>query len=162
MAQTAAGLAEISVLAVVATYGDLHDCLRRRAIDLNLTRECINDLTLLADGYVSKVLAPSMVRRMGSVSMVPILTALRLRLLIVEDPDTMLPRIADQTKREARNVHQQAPVTGAPVAKFVNAAAMARRGARALNASLTAAERKASASKAARARWNRKSAPKGI
>jgi hypothetical protein len=76
-------------IAIVRSYGDLHKALRLRADELGTTREAIDELTGLQNGYAAKLLAPVPIKSLGPQSLGPMLAVLGLKLLVVEDPDTI-------------------------------------------------------------------------
>jgi hypothetical protein len=75
--------------AIVRSYQDLHVALRERADELELSREMLDKRTGLADGACGQILAPTPMKRLGAVSMGPMLGALGLALAVVEDPEAV-------------------------------------------------------------------------
>lgn len=88
-------------LAEIRSYGDLLAALRARADDLGVTREGLDAVTGLQNGYAGKLLAPVPIKSLGAVSMGPMLTAMGCMLILVEDAET-LGRI---TSRVAKRVN---------------------------------------------------------
>jgi hypothetical protein len=78
--------APMSDLGTISSYDDLHAALRRRADELKLSRRTIDDLAGLADGYVEKLLGPRQVKKFSVRSLGAILSALGVKLVLVEDP----------------------------------------------------------------------------
>lgn len=76
-------------LAIVRDYDDLHAVLRARADELNVSRLTIDHVAGLQDGYTAKLLAPVPLKRVGAISMGPLLAALGLALVVVEDPEAL-------------------------------------------------------------------------
>jgi hypothetical protein len=70
-------------------YDAFHAALRRRADDLKLARIVLDELAGLPTGYVGKLLGLGKVRGVGRISMGPLLQALGLKLVIVEDPEAL-------------------------------------------------------------------------
>jgi len=78
------------LLGEARTYRDLHALLRARTDELRLSFETIDEhMKTLPDGYASKLLAPVPIRGLSQVSMGPILAALCVRLLVVEDCEAL-------------------------------------------------------------------------
>jgi len=79
----------MNILAEIRTYAQLVEALRRRSAALGLSREALDAAAPLQPGYAGKLLAPVPVRSLGSLTMGPVLMALGVRLLLVEDPETI-------------------------------------------------------------------------
>jgi hypothetical protein len=58
-----------TALAEVRTWSDLHDVLRRRAESLDISRETLDHVAGLQNGYSAKLLAPTPIRRLGRISL---------------------------------------------------------------------------------------------
>jgi len=78
-----------SVLGEVHSYSDLHGILRRRAEQLELSRECIDFYSGLQPGYSSKLLSPNPTKRIGPLALTLLLPTLGAKLLVVEDPEAL-------------------------------------------------------------------------
>ena len=82
-------------LAEVRTYDDLLIALRARANRLELAGETIDNLSGLPERYSAKILSAfshkrgKQVRRIGMLSLGPILGALGLKLIVAEDPEAL-------------------------------------------------------------------------
>jgi hypothetical protein len=63
-------------LATVRDYAQLHTALRLRADELKTTREAIDDLAGLQNGYAAKLLAPVPIKSLGRESLGPMLAVL--------------------------------------------------------------------------------------
>lgn len=85
------------ILAEVADYSEFLDALRHRACELKLTRERIDAISGLPDGYTSKVLCVPPMRSLGCTSFGPTLEALAVTLVLVENPEA-LARYSKQFK----------------------------------------------------------------
>jgi hypothetical protein len=70
---------------IVNDYDGLIEICRQRAEELAISREGIDDLSGLADGLAGKLLGKRRRKNMGPTSLGPMLQALGLRLLIIED-----------------------------------------------------------------------------
>lgn len=90
-------------LATVRDYDGLHAALRNRASELQVTREAIDAVSGLQDGYAAKLLAPVPIRMANKESLGPLLAALGLVLIVAEDAETL----AKITKRMAKRRHAE-------------------------------------------------------
>ena len=73
-------------LVEVREYSDLHRAMRARAEQLNISRLSIDDIAGMPEGYAAKVLAPAPMKCAGHKALLPLLGALALKLVILEDP----------------------------------------------------------------------------
>jgi hypothetical protein len=74
-------------------YADFHRALRARAEQVGASREVLDEESGLADGYCAKILAP--VPMKGAISLTalePMLTALRLKIVLVDDHEAIAKR----------------------------------------------------------------------
>jgi hypothetical protein len=78
-----------SRIALVRNYDGLVEALRKRADELQVSRLQIDAMSGLPDGYAAKILAPVQVRALGRISLGPMLQAMGLALLVVEDVETL-------------------------------------------------------------------------
>lgn len=92
----------MSPLAEIRNYDELNAALRKRADDLNVSRETIDAVSGLQSGYAAKLLAPVPIRTLSRMSLGAMLGALGLKLLVVEDLDTVrrIERRLVQRKRD--------------------------------------------------------------
>jgi hypothetical protein len=160
-------------------YASLRDGLRARARGLGISRESIDYIARLPSGYAGKLLGEKATRAFGIRSLGPILKTLGLRIALIDDPEGMArtARLMFGRKRSEPQAvegerHWRNPPKRKPAAKPMRGGAHAKgngkkarpvtvselgqRGARALNASLSPAERTAAAQRAARARWQKR------
>ena len=70
---------------IVNDYQGLIEICRQRAEELAISREGIDDLTGLADGYTGKLLGKRLRKTLGPLSLGPMLNVLGLKMLIIED-----------------------------------------------------------------------------
>jgi hypothetical protein len=91
-------------LGIAKSYDDLHKILRERADELQVPREGLAEAAKLSDRYVAKLLAPIPIRHLGPNSLGPLLAALGLKLIVVEDVET-LERIAKRITRRQLKVN---------------------------------------------------------
>jgi hypothetical protein len=99
-------LSETRHLARIEDYDGLIGALCARANELNVSRETIGDLSGLASGYVGKLLGPRSIRRIGMQSLGPLLGALGVRLVMVEDSAALRkirPRLTKRDEAQVRN-----------------------------------------------------------
>ncbi|THD46585.1 MAG: hypothetical protein E8A46_26375 [Bradyrhizobium sp.] len=71
--------------AEITNYDDLIIVLRARADELQVSRETIDFISGLPSGYAGKLLSLRHVRRIGLQSLGPLLTALGIKLIAVDD-----------------------------------------------------------------------------
>lgn len=149
-------------LATVRDYDGLHAAFRSRASELQVTREAIDAVSGLQEGYAAKLLAPVPIRMAAKESLGPLLAALGLVLIVAEDAETLAKitkRMAKRRKKErvgtdagttmlAQRRHKRRrflPFKEAPeFAKIARAQQLLRQNPR---------QRQSIAKKAARARW---------
>jgi hypothetical protein len=80
---------EPRVLAEVRSYSELHAALRARSDALSISRQTLDDLTGLQDGYCAKLLAPTQIKNLGPQSLGPLLCVLGVKLIMVEDAEML-------------------------------------------------------------------------
>jgi hypothetical protein len=78
-----------NALAVVHDYTELRSALRQRAEALDISWIEIDRISGISSGYSGAVLSETARKRIGLVNLGPILAALGLQLLVVENPDAM-------------------------------------------------------------------------
>jgi hypothetical protein len=99
---TADAMLSFRLLAIVRSYGDLHSACRGRADALAVTFEQLDAICGLPDRYVGKLLGPGQVRRFGPISLGPLLSALGMFLIAVEDPYALEKYQARRSRRRFR------------------------------------------------------------
>lgn len=93
------------ILAEARNYTEFMGALRARADQLQVARTGIDDLMkTLPDGYASKLLSAVPVKNLGPISMGPLLGALGLKVLVVEDVEAMAQITRKMVKRNASQV----------------------------------------------------------
>lgn len=90
-------------IAIVRDYAGLLGALRARADELGVTREALDAVTGLQGGYAGKLLAPVPIKHLGHTSLGPMLAAMGLMLIVVEDVET-LTRITKRMEKRQRPV----------------------------------------------------------
>jgi hypothetical protein len=98
-------------LAVVCDYAQLHAALRRPAEEIGISRVEIDRLAGLADGHASKLLSPVPIKKLGHISLGPILSVLGLKIALIEDPEAVARTIRMAEPRQECHV-------GDPARKF--------------------------------------------
>ena len=93
------------VLAEATDYASLLDAFRARAAELGITRLENDQIGGLTSGHASKLLAPTPIKNVGSVSLGPLLGALALKLVVVED-EAMLARITGRIRHTGPHAGQ--------------------------------------------------------
>jgi hypothetical protein len=134
---------------VVTDYISLHAALRERANQLNISRTTLDGLAGIPDGYASKLLALKPVKIIGPKSLGPVLGALGVRLLLIEDEEAVR-RLKHRWKPRKANAVRH---TFDPVTDFLRRIAILGGQARARLCSPD--ERVKIARRAAKARWRK-------
>lgn len=88
---------------VCADYADFISGLRDRAVEMKISREDIDEVAGLCDGYAGKLLSTQPRKILGPISMGPTLGALGLRLMLVEDTAAAARTIARRVPVDASN-----------------------------------------------------------
>lgn len=92
-------MTEPRVLGSVASYADLHELMRARADELEISRQAIDQLARLQPGYAGKLLSPRPMRRLTDETLGFVLPALGMRLVLVEDLESLEQIKARASKR---------------------------------------------------------------
>lgn len=140
-------------LAEVRSYDELHAALRARAHSLNVSRESIDAVAGLQSGYAAKLLCDPPLKKLGMDSLGPMLGALGLKMIVVEDADAMARFTSRASKREFA-----VPVQSPAVHYRISLRTLKRNGRKGgMNSRKFVGKRKARqlARKAARARWHK-------
>jgi hypothetical protein len=91
----------MNILGYVTSYDDLHQILRRRAEELDISREVIDEYAGLQPGYSGKLLAPRASKHLGKTTFPLLLPALAVRLVAISDEDA-LARLKSSSKVQRR------------------------------------------------------------
>ena len=139
------------VLGEFVEYSDFVQAIRNRVADLAIHGTRFDALAGWPEGYLSKLTAQRPVRRIGLNSMGPLLSAMGVKLQMVEDPrgTERLRRLQPRNPSYVRAMPANACIVLTP--KIL--ARIRRLGGRARMAQLTAKQRSKLARKAALARW---------
>ena len=100
-------------LATVRSYDELLAALRARALELGATRKQIGFVAGLPDGYAATLLAPGPAKSLGRTSFGPMLGALGLALVVIEDAEALARvrhRLGNGQKSYMLNGGKNAPV----------------------------------------------------
>jgi hypothetical protein len=162
-------MSEPRQIAIVRTYAQLIEVLRQRSDELGLKRAALDELALAGDGHFSRLLAPTHIKHLGPKSFEAALAVLGVALIAVEDlelVERMRRRAAKYDIDITRNAvcakngtmranHMRAKDKGGN--PYLQDPEYAREFGRIMGLrsrlKLTPAQRRRSASKAARARW---------
>jgi hypothetical protein len=141
-------------------YDGLHRILRDRAEELNVSRCTLDTISGLTWGHSSKLLSPKPLKKLGAVSLGLMLQSLGLKLVVVEDAESLRRISAKLVPREIP-VAIQAVNVGRGKRRLVSLRHLrkiASAGGRARMEKLTPKQRSAHARAAVMARWARKAA----
>lgn len=144
-------------IAVVRSYDELIAALRARASELAISRETIDAVSGLQSGYSGKLLAAVPIKGLGKTSLGPMLGALGLSLVVVEDLE-MLARVrARLTESKSANAMLAARMHEVIVTKITRKKLLklAKKGGVARANKLSKRRLRSIAKKAARARWHK-------
>lgn len=172
--QTPSGGAKLNLatsprqLAVATTHAEVVAALRARAEQLQWSRQALDGIAGLTDGYAAKMLAPVPIKGLGPQTLGPILGAMGLVIIVAEDPkllaaarriaeakgwgerdssqarDGHLPTNCVPTKGRRGNPMLQDPVLAVEFNRRMRARATAK---------MTKAQRSKAARHASRCRW---------
>ena len=135
-------------------YDDLRAALRQRAEELNISRMGIDRVSGLPNGYSAAVLSETANKRLGAKTIGPLLAALGLKLVVVEDAEAMARYTARAEQRWPNMAHAgRLSRNAVNRAKLLIFAELGRRGGIAVRATKTKAERGEWARQAAAKRW---------
>lgn len=142
-------------LAVIRTYKELHAAIRARAESLKVSRDTLDERTGLQTGYSAKLLGPVPIKNFGATSLGPMLAALGVALVLIEDPETFARITAKMPKRDESRAHASHDML--PVRRQRNRALFNSDASKVMNARrhllLTPNQRRRIAKAAAHARW---------
>ena len=94
-------MSQSRIVGIAREPAELRRLLRDRAEQLNISRETIDDLACLPDGYSAKLLCEPPVKEIGPKSLWPMLDALGLAFIAVVDERRMI-RVTKRPKRKFR------------------------------------------------------------
>jgi hypothetical protein len=146
-------MADARIVGEFVEYSDFVQAIRNRVAEFGIHGTRFDSLAGWAEGYLSKLTSQRPVRRIGLQSMGPLLSAIGVKLQMVEDPrgTERLRRLQPRNPSYVRTMPTAASIifTGKMLARI------RRLGGQARMAQLTAKERSALARKAALARWRK-------
>jgi hypothetical protein len=90
-------------LAEATDYHELIAAFRNRAAELQVSGETIDEVAGLPCRYAAKLLGPNAVRRVGAISLGPLLGALGIKLVVVED-ENALRQLGSRLKKRNSNL----------------------------------------------------------
>jgi hypothetical protein len=91
-------------IATVRDYNELHAALRARADALSVSRGATDDVSGLPSGYSGKLLGPKPLKLFGVKSLGAILTVLGLKMVLVDDEESLRKYTARLSKRHDASV----------------------------------------------------------
>ena len=100
---------ETTAIAAVRSIDDLRALLRDRIASLGITFETTDTIAGLPAGYTAKLLAPTPLRRLGTISIDALLGATGLKLLAVEDAEALARVKGRYVQRQRRLVQRAGP-----------------------------------------------------
>jgi hypothetical protein len=103
------------VLGTATDYGTLIGLLRARADELAVSRQCLDHVSGLQDGYSAKLLSAIPKKALGRTSLCLLLSALAVKLAVVEDSDQLAAISGRLEKRDEKSIHTPPPrLSGLP------------------------------------------------
>jgi hypothetical protein len=140
------------IIADVSSYEQMVDALRQRVNELQINGERFDEYAGLPRGYLSKLVGANPVRRIGMVSFEPVLGALGLRCLFVED-EAATQRLRKRLPPRNSSFVRSGVTHIALTTRFMQK--IGRLGAQARVDNSTEAQRRKWARQAAMARWRK-------
>jgi hypothetical protein len=139
------------VVGAIHDYGELIDIMRVRAQErrIAITSPRVAKMAGLPDYYIAKLLSVHPVRRVGMISLGPLLSVLGVRLLMVEDEEAMQKYSGKLDQRVEHAVHDGAAIRFSFSRRFMRKIGL--KGAEVRWSRVR--QRSAAASRAAKARW---------
>jgi hypothetical protein len=95
----------VAILAEIHSVRDLQAVLRQRAEELDVSRETLDSISGLQNGYSAKLLTEPPIRGLGEVSYSALAGALAVRIVVVEDCEALerlRPRLIKRVPRGKR------------------------------------------------------------
>ena len=143
-------------LGEICDYDGLIAAIRARMRELGVTNETIDSITGLQSGYVGKLLAPSRIKNLGSMSFGVMLQSLGMKLIAVEDKKTSeIMRSRWTQRKKAHPIFLHAIARMPPRATWLFTSRSGRKAAKARAEKLSPAERSAIGLHAITVRWQR-------
>jgi hypothetical protein len=149
---------QIRQLGVARSYDELHQILRARKDELNVSCITLDEAAGFTPGHASKLLAPRPLKRLGPLTLGLMLQALGLQLIVVEDAEALKRIRPKLVPREVKVPmlayswgHQLGTSRRVVSKRFIRR--LARKGGKARAQRLTPVQRSRIAKDAARARW---------
>lgn len=95
------GEAQPRILGPVACYADLHELMRRRADELEITRASLDRLACLPAGYAAKLLSPKPMKKLSDETLGFAMPALGMKLVAIEDLEAIATLRAKVDRRKS-------------------------------------------------------------
>jgi hypothetical protein len=142
-----------SPIAICRTGEDLHRALRARAEALQIARDRLDEIAGLPSGYSSKLLSFPPIKNLGPVSAFPMIGALGMAVVLIEDAQAMLRVLRSPRRTESHVRNGESHWRKQRTAALAHLARCGRLGGIARAKALTAGQRSESARNASLARW---------
>ncbi len=94
----------VRVLGSVACYEDLHQLMRARADELEITRDALDKLARLPERFSAKLLAPKPMRKLSDETLGFVMPALGMKLIAIEDLEAIEMMRARSERRKSVTV----------------------------------------------------------
>jgi hypothetical protein len=101
-----------AVARMISSYDDLVSAFRERVDGLNISRRELDHLAGIAAGHSGKLLGERQVKRFGAVTLGPVLGALGLKLILIEDPEQTVKIRKRAEQRDSRQVRYKLQTEG--------------------------------------------------
>jgi len=159
-------MSEPRQIAICHDYNSLHSALRARVHELNISYQTVDFEAEFTQGHASKILSPYPIKGLGRTTLGPMLQALGLAIVLVEDPKS-LERISEYPKHQGCGPTRVQKPLSMGVANLPEARALERRllrdlmrkngrkGGKARKRYTTRRQRRRIAKRAAKTRWRR-------
>jgi hypothetical protein len=140
------------IVATFDSYAGMLEAIRARVSELQIHGERFDVHVGLPEGYLSKLAGARPIRRLGMVSLAPVLNGLGLRCQFIEDPEAT-DRLKNHVAPRNPSYVRAMPAAASIVFTARQLIRIRRAGGRARMAQMTAKQRSALGRKAAAARW---------
>jgi hypothetical protein len=95
---------EVDPLGTINDFAGLQRIMRERKDQLGISNNCLDELAGLSDGYANKLMARPPAKNLGTLTFDLLLQALGLKLIVVEDIETMQRYASQLVQRQEKQV----------------------------------------------------------
>jgi hypothetical protein len=95
---------EVNPLGCINDFAGLQRIMRERKDQLGISNNCLDELAGLSDGYANKLMARPPAKNLGTLTFDLLLQALGLKLIVVEDLETMQRYASQLVQRQEKQV----------------------------------------------------------